>query len=1013
MSWLSRLVRPVGGWVATVTAASLMVVPASSAAASTALAPAGSLAGSTAAPSPSTHGRASFVTREGSQLTLDGRRFRFAGPNIYWLGLDENVGGVDYPTYFRIRDALQTARGMGATVVRAHTLGVSTGDPRSLEPTLDEFNDQAFATIDYAIAQAGRLGLRLIVPLTDNWNYYHGGRADFTSWCGVPADAFYTDPCAIAAFKRYIDHLLTHVNPYTGKTYMADPTIMAWELGNELNGMPEAWIRDISAYLKERAPHQLVAAGQQSGINPATLTAPDVDIVDVHYYPPTADRISADAATVTKAGKVYIAGEFGSTSASSDLLAPVAADQNVSGALFWSLFAHNDSYGYVPHNDGFTLHYPGDNAGMRARAQALVDFAVVMNPDGLSRPPRPRLGRPFLTSITKRGGENVLAWRGTAIAAGYRVQRSTAGADGPWTTISDHLVSDNETPWMDLHSPRQAWYRVVPVDLAGKPGPASDPVFVGAWDEVLVDPLESWLGTQSHSDSLRIVPDGERALVKTSQADLDDAPQITWSHIRTTAFEVDVRAPTRHVGLVLATSYDGTTWHTVRPEVVRRARNEYTLRLSQLPGVSYVRVTWTSASVAVSRALLRSDPPAFTDPLDDWSKVADHSDGLEFDHANVNLFDGDTSRVKRTGPGPEYVVWHVDDLAAMTVRTYFWPDEPVSHFSFQTSGDGSTWVDATPSISGGTGNWRRFDYTLADLHGVSYVKVIWNNPTGQVWSPQLAAAIFYTADEPELAPPGPFTQSDPADGAVGVNPRPEFTWSAADDAAYYTLVVSPHADLSDPVLSVTGLRTTTFRPDTELALDVTYYWQVIATNAAGEIKATNAGTSFTTGRPVTPLTVEDFDEYASDADLRAAYQVNPGGDPVTLALDRTHTDGSAQALAFGYALAANGYAGASHTFAAPQDWSGYEGLRFWLQPSASAHSVTIQFVAHGYYWEHSFIPTGTDPRVVEIPFDEFVTPPWAEPGPLDLTSVTQLSIYAGGAGSGTDYLDGFTAYPAR
>ena len=42
--------------------------------------------------------------------------FRFAGTNLYWLGLDENVGGVDYPTYFRIRDALDTAKALRQTV---------------------------------------------------------------------------------------------------------------------------------------------------------------------------------------------------------------------------------------------------------------------------------------------------------------------------------------------------------------------------------------------------------------------------------------------------------------------------------------------------------------------------------------------------------------------------------------------------------------------------------------------------------------------------------------------------------------------------------------------------------------------------------------------------------------------------------------------------------------------------------------------------------------------------------
>ena len=33
----------------------------------------------------------SFVARRGSQLLIDGKAARFAGANVYWLGLDENV----------------------------------------------------------------------------------------------------------------------------------------------------------------------------------------------------------------------------------------------------------------------------------------------------------------------------------------------------------------------------------------------------------------------------------------------------------------------------------------------------------------------------------------------------------------------------------------------------------------------------------------------------------------------------------------------------------------------------------------------------------------------------------------------------------------------------------------------------------------------------------------------------------------------------------------------------------
>src|SRR5579859_516037 len=54
-----------------------------------------------------------FVTRSGSQLLLNGQPFRFAGPNIYWLGLAEGTGSgtclggaCGYPSQFQVDDAL-------------------------------------------------------------------------------------------------------------------------------------------------------------------------------------------------------------------------------------------------------------------------------------------------------------------------------------------------------------------------------------------------------------------------------------------------------------------------------------------------------------------------------------------------------------------------------------------------------------------------------------------------------------------------------------------------------------------------------------------------------------------------------------------------------------------------------------------------------------------------------------------------------------------------------------------
>lgn len=74
-----------------------------------------------------------FVQREGTSLTLQGEPFRFAGTNLYWLGLDENVGGIDHLTCFRTDDALKTVRVMNAT--HRHAVDCTPMRPAVMRPT--------------------------------------------------------------------------------------------------------------------------------------------------------------------------------------------------------------------------------------------------------------------------------------------------------------------------------------------------------------------------------------------------------------------------------------------------------------------------------------------------------------------------------------------------------------------------------------------------------------------------------------------------------------------------------------------------------------------------------------------------------------------------------------------------------------------------------------------------------------------------------------------------------------
>ena len=153
----------------------------------------------------------SYVTRSGDKLMLNSKVFRFSGTNIPWGGLDQVGSVLDYPSQFQVNTALADRRRHGRHCHSLQTCGISTGNPQSVEPSLGTFNTTALDHIDYFVAQAGKDGIRLDIPMVDAYDYYVGGYFNFTDWLGLstPSDCpsaacasqFYNNPRAIAAYR--------------------------------------------------------------------------------------------------------------------------------------------------------------------------------------------------------------------------------------------------------------------------------------------------------------------------------------------------------------------------------------------------------------------------------------------------------------------------------------------------------------------------------------------------------------------------------------------------------------------------------------------------------------------------------------------------------------------------------------------------------------------------------------------------------------------------------------------
>ncbi len=390
-----------------------------------------------------------FVKRIGPELWLNGHLFHFVGASNYYLM---------YKSQLMVDDVLNDAAAQGFDVMRiwgsldigdpndssTSIRGPSDGvyfqywDPVAGAPAYND-GDNGLNRLDYVVAKAGQLGLKLVIPFVNNWNDF-GGMDQYVRWRDISDpdnltwyhDSFYTDPIIKQWYQDWIAHVLNRTNTLTGIKYKDDPTIMTWELGNEprclsAGAYPRSdncttqtlidWADEMSTYIKSIDRQHLVSVGDEGfyclpepthwtencgeGVDTVAFTKlRNIDVMSFHMYPDYwgtdvawgVEWIKSHFQAARKVGKPAMLGEFGLKDKSMrnpnyKLWTDTVFKSHGAGALYWILSGVQDDGSLYPDYDGFTVYCPSPvcttirNFGKMMAAGRMLYFPPVADDD--------------------------------------------------------------------------------------------------------------------------------------------------------------------------------------------------------------------------------------------------------------------------------------------------------------------------------------------------------------------------------------------------------------------------------------------------------------------------------------------------------------------------------------------------------------------------------------------------------------------------------------------------------
>jgi mannan endo-1,4-beta-mannosidase len=266
-------------------------------------------------------GAQSFVKTKGQQFFVDGKPYYYIGAN-YWyggvLGLEKDkkrgVERLRLELDFLKSKGINNLRVLAATEGEGLENGVERVRP-AFQTEKGRFNASVLDGLDILLSEMSKRDMKAVLFLSNNWEW-SGGFLQYLRWNGLIDDSvfrrkldwdemrdyvskFYTCDACKKDYLKQVELVLGRINKVSGKRYVDEPAIMAWELGNEPRPMRpaaidayEQWVNDVAGFIKSKDKNHLVTTGVEGSIAIENMqvfqnihSGKNIDYLTIHIWP--------------------------------------------------------------------------------------------------------------------------------------------------------------------------------------------------------------------------------------------------------------------------------------------------------------------------------------------------------------------------------------------------------------------------------------------------------------------------------------------------------------------------------------------------------------------------------------------------------------------------------------------------------------------------------------------------------------------------------------------------------